>query len=248
MTELIKVSKNANNEQVVSARELHQFLEAGSNVNTWFKNQVERAMLQEGIDFIQINEESTGGRPSIDYVISLQSAKEIAMLNGGEKGKQARLYFIECEKQLKNNTPSYLIEDRIARAQQYIREEQERVELAKQLKLKTEHLEVATELVDKLIHAPQQYTITQVAKELGISSAIILNNFLHQKKIQYKQSGTWMPYSKYVDAQLFVLKQTVLKHKSGEETIKYYSKLTGTGRLFVINLYQKSLINNDISI
>ena len=59
---------------------MQKFLEAGSNVNTWFKNQSERAMLEEGLDFIQINEQSTGGRPSIDYAINISSAKERAML------------------------------------------------------------------------------------------------------------------------------------------------------------------------
>ncbi len=100
--ELIKVKVNDNNEQVVSARELHSFLEAGSNANTWFKNQAERAMLEDNIDFIQISEQSNGGRPSIDYAIKLSAAKEIAMLNGGEKGKQARAYFLECEKIAQN--------------------------------------------------------------------------------------------------------------------------------------------------
>lgn len=98
---LIKVATDANGKQVVSARDLHVFLEAGSDVNTWFKNQVKRAMLEEGIDFTQIYGESTGGRPSIDYAISLSSAKEISMLNGGDKGKEARLYFIACENKLK---------------------------------------------------------------------------------------------------------------------------------------------------
>ena len=44
-------------------------------------------MLVENEDFIAISQESTGGRPSVDYAISLSSAKEIAMLNGGERGK-----------------------------------------------------------------------------------------------------------------------------------------------------------------
>lgn len=99
MNELIKISEK-NGKKVVSARDLHTWLEAGSNHTTWFKNQSERAMLEEGQDFIQFSEESTGGRPTQDYAISLNAAKEISMLNGGEKGKQARLYFIECEKQL----------------------------------------------------------------------------------------------------------------------------------------------------
>ena len=100
--ELIKIQENDKGQKVVSARDLHEFLENKDNVNTWFKRQSERAMLIEGKDFVAILQESSGGRPSQDYAITLQSSKEIAMLNGGEKGKQARLYFIECEEQLLN--------------------------------------------------------------------------------------------------------------------------------------------------
>ena len=102
MENLITITTNEQGSSVVSARDLHAYLGAGSNMNTWFKNQVDRAMLEQGTDFIQISEQtskgSTGGRPSIDYALTLSSAKEISMLNGGEKGKQARTYFLECEK------------------------------------------------------------------------------------------------------------------------------------------------------
>lgn len=100
--ELIKIQENDKGQKVVSARELHEFLENKDNVNTWFKRQSERAMLIEEKDFVAILQESSGGRPSQDYALTLSSAKEIAMLNGGEKGKQARLYFIDCEEQLLN--------------------------------------------------------------------------------------------------------------------------------------------------
>ena len=57
---LIKIQVSKGGKQVISARELHQFLGVKTNVNTWFKNQIERAMLEEGKDFIQTFEESTG--------------------------------------------------------------------------------------------------------------------------------------------------------------------------------------------
>ena len=97
--ELIKITEQ-NGNKVVSARELHQFLGNTDNVNTWFKRQSERAMLVENEDFISVAFLQPSGQNAIDYAISINSAKEIAMLNGGDKGKQARLYFIECEKQL----------------------------------------------------------------------------------------------------------------------------------------------------
>ena len=97
--ELIKITEQ-NGKKVVSARELHAFLGNTDNVNTWFKRQAERAMLVENEDFISVAFLQPSGQNAIDYAISINSAKEIAMLNGGDKGKQARLYFIECEKQL----------------------------------------------------------------------------------------------------------------------------------------------------
>ena len=97
--ELIKITEQ-NGKKVVSARELHAFLGNTDNVNTWFKRQAERAMLVENEDFTSVAFLQPSGQNAIDYAISINSAKEIAMLNGGDKGKQARLYFIECEKQL----------------------------------------------------------------------------------------------------------------------------------------------------
>lgn len=102
MQELIKITEH-NGSNVVSARELHNYLEVGANVNDWIKRQSERAMLEEGVDFISVPFLGTSGQKGFDYALTLSSAKEIAMLNGGEKGKQARKYFIECEKKTLGN-------------------------------------------------------------------------------------------------------------------------------------------------
>ena len=159
--ELIKVTEE-NGRQLVSARELHKFLENTDNVNTWFKRQADRAMLAENEDFIAISQESTGGRPSVDYAISLSSAKEIAMLNGGDRGKQARLYFIECEKQLRSKAPKTLKEALILALQQ-----QEQIEL---LEAKTENLNT---VLDNLL---EWVSILKVAK---------FNN-VHEKKFNWR--------------------------------------------------------------
>ena len=126
--ELIKVSES-NGKQAVSARELHQFLENNDNVNTWFKRQAERAMLIENEDYTSIAFLQPSGQTAIDYAISINSAKEIAMLNGGDKGKQARQYFIECEKQLQKSMPSTYKEALLA----LIAKEEEKERLALQV-------------------------------------------------------------------------------------------------------------------
>lgn len=103
--ELIKVTINEEGKQLVSARELHEFLEIGTRFNDWFSRMVEYGFAQD-VDYEKIiNEVCTQKRvrtyEQVDYAISLDMAKEISMIQRSEKGKQARLYFIECEKQLK---------------------------------------------------------------------------------------------------------------------------------------------------
>ena len=123
MGDLIKITEK-DGKQLVSARELHKFLENTDNVNNWFKRQAERAMLVENEDFTRFAISQTSGQRSFDYALSISSAKEIAMLNGGEKGKQARRYFIEMEKIAKDlseinshRLPSNLKEAYLALAQ-----------------------------------------------------------------------------------------------------------------------------------
>lgn len=117
MENLIKITTNEQGLSVVSARDLHAFLEAKSNVNTWFKNQIEKAMLTENEDFVRVQKSETSGQTSIDYALTLSSAKEISMLNGGEKGKKARTYFLECEKVAKEVKTMSPAEQLLANAQ-----------------------------------------------------------------------------------------------------------------------------------
>lgn len=127
MQELIKVSTNTQGERVVSARELHTFLQAKSNVNTWFKNQVERAMLEENTDYQRVQISETSGQTSFDYALTLSASKEIAMLNGGEKGKQARQYFLECEKALKEIAKPLSTLDYLEMSLKQMREQETRI-------------------------------------------------------------------------------------------------------------------------
>lgn len=107
MNDLIKIqTKDGNN--IVSARELYQFLEVATRFDTWIVRMFEYGFVPNS-DYTEVtlkNEHNSNGGKStlIDYALTLDTAKEIAMLQRSEKGKQARQYFIECEKQLKNAT------------------------------------------------------------------------------------------------------------------------------------------------
>ena len=100
--ELIKIKTNENGEQLVSGRELHEFLEVNEKYTDWFKRMVEYGFA-ENVDFIGLSEKSEklGGRPRMNHAMTLNMAKEVSMIQRTEKGKQARLYFIDVENQYK---------------------------------------------------------------------------------------------------------------------------------------------------
>ena len=96
--ELIKLTKNKDGIKTVNARELHAFLEVKSKFADWFKNRVSEFGFVENSDFVSVSKILESGGRSIEYYISIDMAKELSMLERNDKGKQARLYFIECER------------------------------------------------------------------------------------------------------------------------------------------------------
>ena len=101
MNELIKIIEK-DGQRAVSARELHQFLEVQSKFIDWFNRRIDEYGFIEGEDYQEVflkNEKNdNGGRPSKEYALTLDMAKELSMVEKTEKGKQARRYFIEMEK------------------------------------------------------------------------------------------------------------------------------------------------------
>lgn len=101
---LIKIKKQ-NKKEVVSAKELHEFLEIKTHLSTWVKRCIDKYDFVEGVDFEVFkfekhNSDNKMARPqeSIDYRVTLDMAKELSMISDTPRGKEARKYFIECEK------------------------------------------------------------------------------------------------------------------------------------------------------
>ena len=106
--ELIKITTNEIGEQLVSGRELHEFLEVGTEYKKWFSRMAEYGFV-ENVDFTRVTQKchTPGGVQNItDHAMTLDMAKEVSMIQRTEKGKQARQYFIEVEKQYKLDTSS----------------------------------------------------------------------------------------------------------------------------------------------
>ena len=123
--ELIKIIEREGR-QLVSGRELHEFLEIRTKYKDWFRRMVEYGF-EEEIDFIRVAQKRATNNLKnpvttvIDHAISIDMAKEISMIQRTEKGKQARLYFIECEKIVKNKPNSITVTENAAIANEYMK-------------------------------------------------------------------------------------------------------------------------------
>jgi len=104
MNELIEIKKaNINDENVnaVDARELHEFLGSKQDYSTWIKSRIEQYGFVECVDFISFHktvERERGAATRIEYYLTIDMAKELAMVERNDKGKEARQYFIHMEK------------------------------------------------------------------------------------------------------------------------------------------------------
>ena len=97
MTDLIKISKESISGEVVNsanAREIHKFLEVKTRFNDWIKRAIEKYGFEENIDYSKMSNVNT-----TDYIVTLDMAKELSMLENNPKGKQTRKYFIKIEKE-----------------------------------------------------------------------------------------------------------------------------------------------------
>ena len=98
MKNLIEI-REVNGKKLVSARELYKFLESKRDFTTWIKDRINQYGFIDGEDFTlhKFVERKTWKH---DYIISIDMAKELSMVEQNKKGREARKYFIECEKQL----------------------------------------------------------------------------------------------------------------------------------------------------
>ena len=99
--DLVPVYETSTGEKVVYGSELYECLGSKQEYSNWVKGRLKECDSLENEDFTIILSKSTGGRPKNEYIIKLDTAKEMAMLERNEKGKQVRRYFIEVEKRYK---------------------------------------------------------------------------------------------------------------------------------------------------
>lgn len=231
MNELIKVTTNENDEQLVSGRELHEFLEVKDNYTDWFKRMIKYGF-EESIDFISLSEKSDkpfGGRPQINHFLKLDMAKEISMIQRSEKGKQARKYFLQVEKAW--NNPEMVV-------QRALQIQTRKVEA---LQLENEQLKPKALFADSVSASHTSILVGDLAKLIKQNGVDIgakrLFKWLREKGYLIKRKGTdWnMPTQKSMELGLFEVKETVVSHSDGHTSINKTPKVTGKGQVYFVN-------------
>ncbi|MCO4568494.1 phage antirepressor KilAC domain-containing protein [Streptococcus infantarius] len=236
MNKLINVTLNKNQEPVVSGRQLHQVLGVKTPYSMWFDRMVEYGFT-ENQDFLLNNfvkQTGRGGHNKIDHVLKLDMAKEIAMIQRTDKGKEVRQYFIQVEKDF--NSPEKImaralkIADRkIIKLEATIEEQKPKVIFANAVS--ASHTSILVGDFAKLMR--------QNGLNFGQNRMFAWlreNGYLISRK-----GNSWnMPTQKAMDLGLFEIKETTINHSDGHISINKTPKITGKGQLY----FADKLLNN----
>lgn len=235
MNELLKVTYD-NDRITLSARELHKYLEVGTRFNDWFPRMCEYGF-HEDLDYKEVllkNEYNpNGGRTATDYQLTIDMAKEIAMLQRSEKGREIRQYFIQVEKEW--NTPERVMA-RGLEASRLVIEKQNQLLLAQQHKV---------DFYDAVADSKSAIPIDQVAKNLevpGIGRNKLFEFLRNEGILQYNN----IPYQKGIDAGHFRVVESKYSKPNGEICISMKTLVYPKGINYIRNkLKEKGLIRDE---
>ena len=227
MNELITV--NYDNEQpTVSARELHEFLEVGADFRHWFPRMCEYGF-EEGKDFRTFLTESSGGRPAQDAEITIDMAKELCMLQRNDKGKQARQYFLQLERDW--NSPEKVMARALQIAHKRIHTLSEKIEQDAPKVLFADS--VAASRTSILI-----FDLAKIVKQNGVNmGGKRLFAWMRDNGYLVRRQGTDynMPTQRSMELGLFEVKETSVTHSDGHISVNKTPKVTGKGQQYFIN-------------
>ena len=239
MNGLLKIEVNDNQEQTVSGRELHMFMGIETRYDTWFNRMLQYGF-EEGKDFCSKMSESTGGRPSTDHLMKIDMAKELCMLARNEKGKQARQYFLEVEREW--NSPEKTMARALLMAQKTIENNRARIS---RLESDNDRMRPKEIFADAVAASKTSILIGDLAKILkqnGINMGQKrLFEWLRQHGYLIKRKGSEYnsPTQKAMEMKLFEIKENTIPCADGHIIVNKTTKVTGKGQIYFINLFKK---------
>lgn len=209
------------------------------NVLADIRTQVEYA----GEEFSQLNFQPSiyevRGKQYPKFNLSEEAFTLVVFSYNTKEAVQTKIKFIQEFKRMREtlmtiSSPSYMIEDPIARAQKWIEEQKQRLMLEQQVK----ENEPKVTYYDLILQSKNVINITQIAKDYGLSGKK-MNQILNEEDVQYKMNGQWLLYSKHQDKGYTKSHTTEYRKSNGEIGTNLHTKWTQKGRLFIHNLLSK---------
>ncbi|EAG1237917.1 phage antirepressor Ant [Listeria monocytogenes] len=238
--EMLPVLENEQGEKFVDARMLHEKLLVNTRFNDWIYRMIGNYGYEIGLDFYSTLSK-TNGRPSTNYFLTLDTAKELAMVQNNEMGRSIRKYFIEVEKQarkLATEYPafSYMIEDPVARAKKWIEEQQEKQEVLKKLEEQKPKV-VFAEAVQTSENTILVKDLATILKQKGLDIGqnrlfewLRGSGYLLNKGAYYNK-----PSQKAMNLGLFEQKTHIHTDRNGLMKTTYTPQVTGKGQVYLLN-------------
>lgn len=230
--QLIKVTVKGD-QQLVSARELHNKLEVKTRFSLWAKQNFKH--FREGVDFTSVVTTTLvnngAERKLQDYALTIEMAKHLAMMSGTEKGYQVRDYFIKVEQAW--NSPEMVMKRALEIAD------------AKVKALETENAVMRPKALfaDAVSVSETSILVGELAKLLKQNGVEIGQNRLfawlrrNGYLISRRGNDYNMPTQRSMDLQLFKIKETSIQHSDGHVTVNRTPKVTGKGQQYFINKF-----------
>lgn len=237
MNELLKINTTDSERITVSARELYQFLEATERFNSWFERMTQYGLV-ENTDYTTVKKltevPNNGGvqiRELDDYQLTIDTAKQIAMLQRNEKGTQARKYFIQVENAW--NSPERVMARALEIAHKTIAT----------LELENNEMKPKALFADAVSSSKTSILIGQLAKILTQNGYQIGQNRLFEKLrnegfLSSRKGADWnMPQQRFVEQGLFEIKESTHIDGNGVNVTTKTVKVTGKGQQYFINKF-----------
>lgn len=239
--DMLPVLENDQGEKFVNARDLHKQLLIGKVFGAWIKERINSYGFIEEEDFIPFLEKSNFGRPKTEYLLTLDVAKELAMVQNNEMGRAIRKYFIEVEKQARKlateyPTYSYMIDDPVARAKKWIEEQEEKQVALRQIeeqKPKVLFAEAVQTSKNSILVKDLATLLKQ--KGLNIGQNRLFEWLRDSGYLLCKGSYYNKPSQKAMNLELFEMKTHIHTDRNGVMVTSYTPKVTGKGQVYFMN-------------
>lgn len=237
MKDLIPI-KVENDQQLLSARDLHKGLGLKKQFTDWVKQNFKD--FEENTDFVftpqSVNMPNGGTKQIKDYFLTIDMAKQLCLMSRTEKGKHYRKYLIEVER--KWNDPQEVVK----RGYAILQNENTQLKLEnKNLTVQLEESNKKASYLDIILGTPDALAITQIAADYGYG-AVSFNKLLKQVGIQHKVNGQWILYKVYMGKGYVVSQAFTFKDHLGKDRSKTTTYWTQKGRKLIYDV----LKDNDI--